>query len=108
MKKQAKCITVKTIDCEQSLVFYFMRSAKWVALALLISIGVLGTALQFQRHQDVNWMFFSICILCGAVLFWIGHCLMKNECATQRQCGTCNKVPTVGNIAVRQDVSLRY
>lgn len=103
MKKHVKCITAKNLDCEQSLVFYFMRSAKWVALALLVGIGGLSAALQFQRQQDINWIFFSICILCGAILFWIGHCLMKNECATQRRCGTCNKEPpTIGNVPVRQ------
>ena len=52
MKKHVKCITAKNLDCEQSLVFYFMRSAKWVALALLVGIGGLSAALQFQRQQE--------------------------------------------------------
>ncbi|WP_156946839.1 hypothetical protein [Thiothrix lacustris] len=103
MKKQAKCVGNKMIDCEQSLVFYFMRSAKWVALALLVGIGVMGAALQFQRSQEVNWLFFSVCILCGLILFWIGHSLMKNECTTQQRNGTCNKAPsTIGDITIRQ------
>ena len=103
MKKQAKCISANTVNCEQSLVFYFMRAAKWLALALLVGIGGLSTLLQFQRHQDINWVFFSVCILCGFILFWIGHCLMRNECASMRRSNTCNnKMPTVGNINIRQ------
>lgn len=103
MKKQAKCISVKTLDCEQSLVFRFMRVAKWLALALLLGIGSAGVFLQFQRHQDINWMFFAVCTLCGVVLFWIGHCIMKSECATQRRCGTCAKTPSsIGGLPIRQ------
>ncbi|SEA80895.1 hypothetical protein SAMN05660964_02492 [Thiothrix caldifontis] len=102
MKKQAKCINSKALECEQSVVFYFMRVARWVAFLLLVGIGVMGALLQFQRHQDINWMFVSVCIACGVGLFWVGHCIMKSECATRKRCGTCNKSTTVGNITIRQ------
>lgn len=91
MKKPTKCIHARNVECQQpSLVFYFMRTAKWVALSWLVGIGVMGVLLQFQRHQDVNWVFFSVCLLCGLILFWIGHCIMKSECASKRRHGTCN------------------
>ncbi|EIJ33744.1 hypothetical protein [Thiothrix nivea] len=102
MKNQTKCIGSQTIHCEQSLVFQFMRVAKWVALFLLTGIGAGSSYLQLQRNQEVNWVFFGICLACGVILFWIGHTIMKSECATKRRCGTCNKEPNVGGIPVRQ------
>lgn len=102
MKNQSKCISVKTIQCEQSLVFRFMRTAKWVALSLMTGIGVSSAFLQMQRHQDINWMFFSICLLSGVILFWIGHCIMKGECITKRRCGSCNKVSSLNGLPIRQ------
>ncbi|WGZ93554.1 MAG: hypothetical protein QJT81_17405 [Candidatus Thiothrix putei] len=102
MKKQAQCINSKALECEQSVVFYFMRVARWVAFLLLVGIGGMGALLQFQRHQDINWMFVSVCIVCGVGLFWIGHCIMKSECATRKRCGTCNKSTIVGGITIRQ------
>lgn len=83
----------QAIECQQSLVFYFMRTARWVALLLLVGIGSMDAVLQFQRQQNINWIFVSICILSGVILFWIGHCIMRSECASRRDCGTCNKAP---------------
>lgn len=102
MKKSAKCVSAKAVECQQSVVFYFMRIARWVALLLMVGIGSMGAALQFYHHQDINWMFVGICTLCGIILFWIGHCIMKSECATRSRCGTCNKTPSIGNITIRQ------
>ncbi|UJS23460.1 hypothetical protein [Thiothrix winogradskyi] len=102
MKKSAKCISSKAVECQPSVVFYFMRIARWVALLLLTGIGGMSAALQFQRHQDISWLFVSVCILCGIILFWIGHSIMKSECATRRRCGTCNKTTGIGNITIRQ------
>lgn len=102
MKKQAKCVSAQAVECQQSVVFYFMRIARWVALLLLISIGSMAALLQFQHNQDINWVFVAVCTLCGIILFWIGHSIMKSECANRRRCGTCNKAPNVGNITIRQ------
>lgn len=102
MKKQAKCVSAQAVECQQSVVFYFMRIARWVALLLLVGIGSMAALLQFQRHQDISWLFVVVCALCGIILFWVGHSIMKSECATRHRCGTCNKAPKVGNITIRQ------
>ena len=102
MKRNTQCIHTQQIECQPSLVFHFMRVAKWIALSLLLGIGFMGALLQFQRHQEINWMFFSVCIVCGVILFWIGHCIMKSDCAIKRRCGTCVKVSTVSLTKIRQ------
>lgn len=91
MRKSAKCIQTNKTSCDQSLVFRFMRIAKWVALLLLLGIGFADIWLQLQRSQAINWLFFSLCSVGGIGLFWIGHCIMQSECAMQRRCGTCNR-----------------
>lgn len=102
MNNQAKCINLKTIDCEQSLVFRFMRTAKWVALLLLIGIGTGSAYIQFQHQQNVNWIFFSVCMVCGIILFWVGHSIMISECVTKRRCGSCSKVTAMNGVPMRQ------
>jgi hypothetical protein len=89
MNRQARCINTKQAECPLSVVFYFMRVAKWIALSLMVGIGISGALLQFQRHQSVNWMFVTVCLACGVILFWIGHCIMKSECRVKRRVGTC-------------------
>jgi hypothetical protein len=86
--------------CEKSLVFRFIRVARWVALGLLVGIGTLGAFLQYKNHQDINWAFFSICIICGIMLFWMGRCILKSECAARRRAVSCSKVSTIGNIPI--------
>ncbi len=97
MYSKSKCANTL---CEKSLVFRFIRVARWVALLLLTGIGSLGAFLQYQRHQDINWMFFSVCIICGIMLFWMGRCIMKSECASRRRAAACNRVATINNIPI--------
>ncbi len=54
MKKSAKCINSKAVECQPSVVFYFMRIARWVALLLMVGTGSIGAALQFYHHQDLT------------------------------------------------------
>lgn len=75
--------------CEKSLTLQFISMARWVALLLLVGIGTMTVLLQYERHQEINWVFFSVCATGGIVLFWIGTCLMKSECSTLQQRGRC-------------------
>lgn len=84
-------INDKTASCEKSLVFRFIRIARWIALFLLLGIGVLGTSFQYERHHDIDWMFFTVCAVCGIMLFWMGRCILKSECNNKRGNGKCRR-----------------
>ncbi len=71
--------------CERSLVFQVIAVARWVALILLMGIGLTAIWLQYQNQQDIGWLFFVVCIMGGGVLFWMGTCLLKSECMAQQR-----------------------
>ena len=49
--------------CERSLVFQVIAVARWVALILLMGIGLTAIWLQYQNQQDIGWLFFVVCIM---------------------------------------------
>jgi hypothetical protein len=84
--------------CEKSLTLEFISMARWVALLLLMGIGAMAVLLQYERHQEINWIFFSVCAFGGIVLFWIGGCLLRSECSTLKQKGRCVQQTTLSPI----------
>jgi hypothetical protein len=66
---------------KESLIYQFMRTAKWVALLLLFSIGFGMAYLQYLHREPISWGFLGICIASGLLLFWIGRCLTHSECS---------------------------
>lgn len=88
MNQKAKCTFVSS--CEQALAYRFIRIARWVALALLVGIGLGGWWAGYQR-QDINWLFVGVCVSCGVLLFWMGSCILRSECQRQRSKASCPK-----------------
>lgn len=72
-------------DCYESLTFQFIRIARWLALFLLVGIGVIGTYLKYERYHEINWMFLLVCVISGVLLFWMGRCLQKSNCSRRRR-----------------------
>ncbi len=77
--------------CEKSLTFHFIKVARWVALLLLVGIGLLGVYSQYRMGQEVSWMFLSVCVFCGIMLFWLGHCMLSSECQYRMSNNRCGK-----------------
>lgn len=78
--------------CEKSLVFQFINTARWLALLLMITIASTTALLQYTRQQPVNWLFFTVCVVAGGILFWIGNCLIRSECASHKRTGRCRRM----------------
>ncbi|HRJ51650.1 MAG TPA: hypothetical protein PLE99_02695 [Candidatus Thiothrix moscowensis] len=90
MNDKAKCWALHR--CEKSLAFRFINIARWVALLLLVGIGVMGAYVQHQQGQDVSWVFVGVCVISGVMLFWMGRCLLKSECQHRQPVGgSCGK-----------------
>lgn len=62
-----------------SFICQFMGITKWFAMFLLFGLAAAEVYVQYTREMEINWAFATICIVCGVLLFWIGHALFAPE-----------------------------
>ena len=62
-----------------SFICHFMVMTKWFAMLLLFGLAAAEVYVQYSRNMDINWAFAIICVVCGILVFWIGHALFAPE-----------------------------
>lgn len=60
-----------------SFICRFMGMTKWFAMLLLFGLAVAEVYVQYSRNMSINWAFAIICVVCGILVFWIGHALFS-------------------------------
>lgn len=63
----------------------FMGITKWFAMFLLFGLAAAEVYVQHMRNMEINWAFAIICVICGILVFWIGHALFAPERQMRRR-----------------------
>lgn len=68
-----------------SFICRFMGVTKWFAMFLLFGLAAAEVYVQHSRGMEINWAFAIICVVCGILVFWIGHALFAPERQMRRR-----------------------